>query len=424
LTDVREASVLTLTLSRNGESYCVPQVYIGSSAAVMRSHVMQDLFTLALAFLMLVIGIIAMALSLYLRHIKMWDARFADVAAYLFICAVWCLSDSAFIQNTMSAVAFYLSFYSFMMMAVPILHFVRNTGNLSRYRVLGVLIALFYFNVVVQTILDRFKLVRFVTMLPVTHILLIVGVSTSIVLMVKEYLLEKDKSILFSLAAFAALGFGGCLALVLYWLFEISFYAVIFECGILIFISILLSNIIIHMTDNLRFRMEADVYKRLAKEDRLTGLRNRLAFDQMLEQIEQNMNAYPNALLMFLDVDCLKTTNDYYGHHAGDELILSAARCISSVFSEDGLCYRIGGDEFCVILLDSTDAPEQWNCRFDIEIQQNNQNARYPLSISRGYSMLKNSDGRFKTVSDWKYDADQKMYQDKVIRSAKSRTVR
>ena len=51
-----------------------------------------------------------------------------------------------------------------------------------------------------------------------------------------------------------------------------------------------------------------------------------------------------------IDLNGLKRINDQMGHHVGDQAIYTAARCIQIAFDRAGDCYRIGGDEFAVIL--------------------------------------------------------------------------
>ena len=62
----------------------------------------------------------------------------------------------------------------------------------------------------------------------------------------------------------------------------------------------------------------------------MTGINNRTAFEEQLQDIEDHAQDYDNAALIFMDVDGLKHTNDLYGHNAGDELIISAAQCIKN----------------------------------------------------------------------------------------------
>lgn len=78
--------------------------------------------------------------------------------------------------------------------------------------------------------------------------------------------------------------------------------------------------------------------------DALTELLNRACYEKKVEQLQ-----YRTAILMF-DVDDFKSVNDTYGHQVGDEVLKAVAHAIKKVYSPIGYCYRIGGDEFCVIL--------------------------------------------------------------------------
>lgn len=122
-----------------------------------------------------------------------------------------------------------------------------------------------------------------------------------------------------------------------------------------------------------------------------------------------------------MDLNGLKHINDHFGHSAGDELIIGAARCIERAFAGYGECYRIGGDEFCAILPDPVLREEEWNALLDEEIQRHNQSSRFKLSIARGASRLRTPAGVLKTVSDWKFEADQMMYQDKESRKMREK---
>ena len=85
----------------------------------------------------------------------------------------------------------------------------------------------------------------------------------------------------------------------------------------------------------------------LIEADQLTGLYNRRSYDHRLDMLRCEKKT---AGIVMLDVNQLKKINDTLGHKAGDELICGASTCIRQVFSKYGTCYRIGGDEFAVIL--------------------------------------------------------------------------
>ncbi len=54
-------------------------------------------------------------------------------------------------------------------------------------------------------------------------------------------------------------------------------------------------------------------------------------------------------MLVVFDVDDFKQINDRYGHMKGDLCLADIAECIKKAYASFGYCYRIGGDEFCVI---------------------------------------------------------------------------
>ena len=201
----------------------------------------------------------------------------------------------------------------------------------------------------------------------------------------------------------------------------IPFYGTIFEVGVLIFEQLLLTSIFVNLVEQAKTRSELEVYERLLKEDRMTGINNRTAFEEQLQDIEDHAQDYDNAALILMDVDGLKNTNDLYGHNAGDELIISAALCIKNVFATYGKCYRIGGDEFCVLIFDSIENVDELLKQMDQEIVKYNRNNRYYLSIARGVSFLKDTEGKQKKISDWKYEADQDMYCNKKRRNMNDR---
>ena len=90
-----------------------------------------------------------------------------------------------------------------------------------------------------------------------------------------------------------------------------------------------------------------------ALRDGLTGLGNHRAFQEELsEQITVAKERSRPFALLFIDVDDLKTTNDARGHAAGDKLLRATATIITGNLRRWDRGFRIGGDEFAVVLLD------------------------------------------------------------------------
>jgi diguanylate cyclase (GGDEF)-like protein len=92
-----------------------------------------------------------------------------------------------------------------------------------------------------------------------------------------------------------------------------------------------------------------------ARTDSLTGLRNRRSLMADLEmQLGLATLARPRALLLF-DLDGFKEYNDAFGHPAGDGLLVRLAARLAEAVGEIGDAYRLGGDEFCVLVSPSRD---------------------------------------------------------------------
>ncbi|MCF7958322.1 MAG: sensor domain-containing diguanylate cyclase [Phycisphaerae bacterium] len=91
--------------------------------------------------------------------------------------------------------------------------------------------------------------------------------------------------------------------------------------------------------------------QRKARTDSLTNLLNHKAFYDMLDKEIKRANRYNNSLsLIMLDLDKLKTINDTYGHRAGDSVLMHVTKNISHCIRRIDVAARYGGDEFAIIL--------------------------------------------------------------------------
>jgi diguanylate cyclase (GGDEF)-like protein len=100
--------------------------------------------------------------------------------------------------------------------------------------------------------------------------------------------------------------------------------------------------------------------EREALVDPLTGLLNRRALDRDLRREFARAARYETAVsIMVIDVDHLKIVNDTEGHSAGDQLLVSLARSFTQVMRSVDAAYRVGGDEFVIMLPEAgTDTAE------------------------------------------------------------------
>jgi diguanylate cyclase (GGDEF)-like protein len=115
--------------------------------------------------------------------------------------------------------------------------------------------------------------------------------------------------------------------------------------------SILFSYLYLVRQQRLGLRAGAEVARRLASVDALTGLGNRRAFDDSftVEATRATRDKAPLSIGL-VDVDSLKRINDEHGHLEGDRCLGEVARVMESSLRSSDRCFRWGGDEFVVVL--------------------------------------------------------------------------
>ncbi len=190
--------------------------------------------------------------------------------------------------------------------------------------------------------------------------------------------------------------------------------------GLFLFAVLLIWAAYDRLYDMMGRQAKAMAYRRLAYRDVMTNLGNRAAFMKAQEELTSVVNVG----MVVMDINDLKYTNDKYGHQAGDEMICCAAQCISATFAEKGNIYRIGGDEFVVILPDASEVLlHQMIDQLDVNIRENcNQSGQpWTLHIACGWAVgdtWKNAEDLFKQADDLMYENKHKMKNDREYREA------
>ncbi len=111
------------------------------------------------------------------------------------------------------------------------------------------------------------------------------------------------------------------------------------------------SHVIALFVDISERKAQEEKIRHLAHHDALTGLPNRLLFDERLRlSLQQADRHQERVALLYIDLDRFKNINDSLGHHVGDCLLQSVARRLTEVVRAGDTVCRQGGDEFVVIL--------------------------------------------------------------------------
>lgn len=280
-------------------------------------------------------------------------AAVLSLAAFTFLSGLWILLDSKI--TTLSggnyALTYYFSYCVFYLMMVPFLIHIRLILE-SRNRFLQYLPWAFAVNAAVCMGLHGAGLYPIHKTTAVLHILLLVSILCSGWELFHSWVRRKRRSVTFF--GILLLLIAGVVSLALYYTGNLpaTNQAALYSWAFLILILCMTMDTVFSFGRFYKQRQYMELYQQLAMQDSMTLLQNRNAYEIHIKKLAARP---PRKLTMILfDVDNLKTINDVHGHQAGDQVIYLSAMCIREIFESAGNCFRIGGDEYCVILASSS----------------------------------------------------------------------
>lgn len=143
-----------------------------------------------------------------------------------------------------------------------------------------------------------------------------------------------------------------------------------------------------------------------SKYDMLTGVRNSNAYNRAKE----SLTIHKDYAIIVFDINDLKMVNDLHGHYKGDQLIMSCASVIMNAFLGAGRLFRIGGDEFVLIM---TELPADYELKkrfyvMEQGLKRASKMLDVPVSVSYGYDYHR--EGEFFTYMELFQKTDAKMY--------------
>lgn len=165
-----------------------------------------------------------------------------------------------------------------------------------------------------------------------------------------------------------------------------------------------------------------ETIRRQAYTDSMTGFFNRTYFEDVMSTMNGMMDVLNPLSIIAIDIDGLKITNDTFGHNVGDDLLKEAARILTQVFKGSAIITRVGGDEFCIILPNTTanmvrdfaeqivKMTEETNCR----------NPVAPISMSIGIAT--SNEEEEESIYNIYRRADDDMYHYKLSQSSSEKS--
>lgn len=327
----------------------VPDFYFGSEVSIWRNIIGRSMPALVLSLVAIVLGIIFMAFALTnYRNIEK-DTNLFMMGMFSLNIGLWKISDidamSLIVHNAIPLS--YIPFFALLLVVVPFILYIKELFSKEK-KVWYVLCYISIFVIVLSSVLAIFQIADFRQTLWMNHLVIGMILIVGIVMLIRElYLVGWNRKI-----KIMVICLGSCLAgtigdICIYYASSGTTNTVMGMLGFLIYIILLGVMSVREVSRLLNIGRKAKHYEQMAYHDQLTGLYNRAAYADYMEKLDLKRK---DCILVMLDLNNLKQCNDTLGHDKGDAYISNSAKLIHEVFGKLGKCYRMGGDEFCVLL--------------------------------------------------------------------------
>ncbi|MDE6727062.1 MAG: GGDEF domain-containing protein [Oscillospiraceae bacterium] len=402
----------------------VDEFRLGSSGGVILNILKEKLVSFITCVLLLFVGVLLVVADIPINMRRQKNHELLFLGLFSICVSIWCLAELHIIEFFFddSRLVQVVSCYSLMLIPFALILYLNASIGFKNRAVVPVLCGLCTLGFAASWTLHFLKIKDIHETLTFSHInvvtasvLLIFTVVRSTVKRGKKqgvniYLILRTVG-LCSIAVAAVIDIGR------YYSGQTSDSAMFVRIGMLIFTVCYGSSSLENTINAVKMGAQAEFASRLAYHDGLTGVGNRTAFKERLDELEKAKgDGAPIGIVMF-DVNDLKYVNDHLGHPLGDAMIIKSAEIISSSFEPNGgECFRIGGDEFAAILRgnDVTERYENSIRRFTEQTEQHNSSpdSEIRISIAHGFFVYDSGCG-IEHINDAYKAADEKMYENK-----------
>ncbi|MEG1711130.1 MAG: diguanylate cyclase [Clostridia bacterium] len=389
--DIGKTIAVTIENIHKTDEINITKSLLGTKSSIVFYIIGHNMISLVSSIVMIIGGIIFALIGLIMsnKDVQHSFKMYTYFGIFIFLSGLWILSDSNILQFFVYSRAgqFCLSNACLMLMPIPISLFMRYicTHFVKIYDITAII---FGCNFIVVTFVYITMIVDAILFLRVLHILIIATIALTITTLSIEtfkYHNGEARNIFIGIIALCSLSLIG---IIVYYLSLSSLYMLIFIIGALIFTTMLLIVIIRHSVLSINTKVEVALYKRLAFTDLLTHIGNRAAYKQTIDDISHNIDSFSTLSIVVADLNKLKSINDTYGHLEGDNQLFNIADCLQRAFSPIGISFRTGGDEFAVIIKNST-YDNVLGCieKFHQYIEDLNLKGKSPFSVSTGFAI-------------------------------------
>ncbi|MBD5509035.1 MAG: GGDEF domain-containing protein [Lachnospiraceae bacterium] len=411
------------TVYRNARA-CIDHLTLGSAAGEVAGIFTGKVVAFSTCLLLLFAGLVLIIVDIPANLQMDKNHELLYLGLFAIGIAVWCLVETNLLQfyTDDSRLLQCLSCGSLMMIPIPIMLYLDAAFGFQKKWVVPFICFWSAGEFILCTILHLAGIRDYHETLTLTHILLAVTAVILVYTILKNAFLTRESKVrnvykAIRTAGLIGIGFTAGIDIVRYYNGHNSDNAMFMRIGLLIFILCYGSAGLEKMVNAVKLGSRAEFVSQLAYRDGLTGVGNRTAFQERLEELEEEKKELSGIAIVMFDVNDLKYVNDNLGHQRGDELIVGSANIIRNAMeSEEGVVFRIGGDEFASILCgeDVAGRCEMALSRFKQAMDGHNavKNQALRISIASGYAVYDKSQEDEKLMDVYQ-QADVCMYENK-----------
>lgn len=394
--------MLTITMisaTDNGFS-CLYDMRIISGEVANQVFGADHLFMGSLGIFLIEIGFLILAFSFLSMIYAKKTVAFTMVGLSSIFMGTWTLCVTKTIQLFSNDLTFNLEleYMSLFLIPLPVIGLIQFTRRLKafswRKSVMGIGAGLMAVFNILSWVLHFANLVHFDHLLPLFHILTILCVVLAAI--TAYYPSKKNPHIWSHRDQFLA---AGIFALLFSGLFEVfryniqkflhtsnhNFSVTLIPLGMIVFLILMGISFVLDRFEETRETAEREMYKKIAYTDTLTGLGSRLEAEEAFRSLDTSTDTY---IMVSIDLNDLKKTNDTYGHLMGDHFIIDFAKAIQSEKQEEGILSRMGGDEFLLIYLNESEEKVRERIkRVEEKCREIGRDAIYDLTFAYGLAI-------------------------------------
>lgn len=394
---------------------------IGSSGGVILNLLKEKHVSYITCVLLLFVGILLSIADIPINMCSQKNHKLLFLGIFSICVSIWCLAELHIVELFFddSRLVQMVSCYSLMLIPFALILYLNAAIGFKNKAVVPVLCGLCTLGFVASWTLHFLKIKDIHDTLTFSHVNVVIASLLLIFSIIKSTVQSSKKQgeriyVILRTVGLCSIAVAAIIDMGRFYSGLTSDSAMFVRIGMLIFtVCYGLENTI----SAVKLGVQAEFASRLAYQDGLTGIGNRTAFEEQLAKLEADKSDNTFIGIVMFDVNDLKYVNDNLGHPIGDSMIKAAADIISASFGEDGVeCFRIGGDEFAVVICGSNikERYEKGMLIFNELTSRHNcsPNCKFRVSIAHGF-FIYNSECGLERIQDAYKKADEKMYETK-----------